>query len=356
MKNAPVKVVTALFIFAIACHGAATNAKSAMEAASKAGQFLCLTFYESPDASFTAMSSSVTSFKKSSGSKVATFNAKISDPTNYDVVNQNGIQGGDLPVLLVIAPNGVITGGYPKSVTMEQLKQSVSVSDLMLKTLKPLQEQKVALVALQNQATKLNQESWQGVNEFANDQQFKQFVSAMKADPAAAGSQEFLKQCGLKSPLTEATVIVLLPPGRIGKVIVGKTTKDDILKCLQSCSAGSCKPGACSDRRFKHDITPIDSALDKVSRLQGVRFTWNRAAFPDRDFPESGEVGLVAQDVESVVPEVVHTDLLGYKSLSYDKLTALLIEAVKELNGRIQVQDSIIKAQNARLEALETRQ
>ncbi|OGS36827.1 MAG: hypothetical protein A2293_04145 [Elusimicrobia bacterium RIFOXYB2_FULL_49_7] len=62
--------------------------------------------------------------------------------------------GGDLPLVLVFAPNGVVTGGFPKQVTSDQLKQSVNVSELMLKILKPLQEQKVVLVALQNQSTR----------------------------------------------------------------------------------------------------------------------------------------------------------------------------------------------------------
>ena len=97
-------------------------------------------------------------------------------------------------------------------------------------------------MALQNQSTRLNAESWSGVNDFSNDAKYAQFVTAFKADPAAAQSQEFVKQCGLISPLTQATVVVLVPPGRIGKVIAGKTTKTDILAALQSCSGGSCCP------------------------------------------------------------------------------------------------------------------
>jgi hypothetical protein len=101
------------------------------------------------------------------------------------------------------------------------------------------------LVALQNSATKFNAESWAGVNDFANDAQYKQLAAALKADPAAPGNQEFIKQCQLIVPLSEATVVVLLPPGRIGKILNGKVTKADILKSLQACSAGS---GCCPKR------------------------------------------------------------------------------------------------------------
>jgi hypothetical protein len=355
MKSASVKLALGVLLCALSTQAVPATTKAAIESASKAGQFLFLTFYEAKDAPFTSMAASVEAFRKTGAKKSAIYHAKVSDPANAEIAAKYGIQtGADLPLLLVMAPNGVVTGGFPKSVTADQLRQSVSVSDLMLKVLKPLQEQKVAIVALQNGSTKLNAESWQGVTEFTNDTTYRQFVTAVKADPAAAGSQEFVKQCQLIAPLTQATVVVLLPPGKIGKVLTGKTTKADILSSLQACATGSsCKPGACSDRRFKQNIAPIVSALDMIGKLQGVRFTWNRAAFPYRFFPEGTEIGLIAQDVEPTIPEVVRTDTDGYKTIAYDKLTAVLIEAVKEMTQKMAVQDSVIQAQNARIAALE---
>jgi hypothetical protein len=334
-----------------------TNAKSAMSEASSAGQFLFLTFYQAKDASFTALSSTVTAFSKSSTNKIAVFNAEAGNPANKETLDKFGIQAGQLPLLLVIAPNGVVTGGHPSTVTAEQLKQGITISDLMLKVLKSLQDQKVALVALQNSATKLNAESWAGVNTFANDTSYKNLVTAIKADPSVAGNQDFIKQCQLITPLSEATVVVLLPPGRIGKIFTGKTTKEEILKALQTCSAGSgCAPGGCSDFRFKQNITPIASALEKVTQLQGVTFTWNTKAYPRRFFTEEPQVGFIAQDVEPIIPEVVHTDSDGFKSISYDKLTAVLVEAVKEMKQQINTQDSIIKMQGAQIKAIEAKQ
>jgi hypothetical protein len=221
--------------------------------------------------------------------------------------------------------------------------------------MKPLQERKVTFVALQNQSTKLNKESWQGVSDLVNDPRYKDLVAAVKADPSATGSQDFQKQCRLIGPMTEATVVIVMPPGTIGKIITGKTSKEDILKCLQACSAGSCKPGACSDRRFKQNVVPIDSVLEKVERLQGVTFSWNRNAYPQRFFPEGNEIGLIAQDVEAVIPEVVQTDADGFKSLTYEKLTAVLVEAVKDLKRKIDAQDSIIGAQNEKMKALDAK-
>jgi hypothetical protein len=101
-----------------------------------------------------------------------------------------------------------------------------------------------------------------------------------------------------------------------------------------------------SDARFKTNVVPLSGSLAKVQKLQGVSFDWNRAAFPKRNFSEGRQIGLIAQETEKIVPEVVSTDKEGYKSLSYDKLTALLIEAVKEQQATI----SDLKSRVANLE------
>lgn len=103
-----------------------------------------------------------------------------------------------------------------------------------------------------------------------------------------------------------------------------------------------------SDRRLKLDITPIDSSLQKITQLQGVYYKWNTKKYPEKNFSEEKQIGLIAQEVETVLPELVHTDSDGYKSLSYDKLSAVLIEAVKELRKE---NDALLK----RIESLELR-
>jgi hypothetical protein len=352
MRISPVKIVSTILFCVLTSYAVPTNAKSAIADASAAGQFLCLVFYETKDASFTAMSSSIETFIKTSTKNILVYNAKVGDPANQEVQDRYFVTKGDLPMLLVIAPNGAITGGSPKTVTADQLTQFTAFSDLMLKVVKPLQEQKVVLVALQNASTRFNTDSWAGVNAFANDTNYKKFVAAVKADPTATGSQDFIKQCQLIPPILQATVVVLIPPGKIAKVLTGKTTKDDILKSLQACKAGS---GCCSDRRYKQNITPIASALEKVSKLQGVTFTWNRKDYPSRFFCDGPQIGLIAQDVETVIPEAVLTDNEGFKSVAYDKLTAVLVEAVKEMKIKMNSQDSIIKVQSAQIKALEAK-
>jgi Chaperone of endosialidase len=93
-----------------------------------------------------------------------------------------------------------------------------------------------------------------------------------------------------------------------------------------------------SDRRFKTNIHPVDNALAKVKALQGVYFNWNQKDFPEKDFGSQNELGLIAQEVEKVVPEIVSKDNSKeeYRSVKYDKLVALLVEAMKEQQKQIE--------------------
>jgi hypothetical protein len=89
---------------------------------------------------------------------------------------------------------------------------------------------------------------------------------------------------------------------------------------------------AFSDKRLKTDISNIENGLDKVMLMQGVYYKRN-------DIENArGQIGVLAQDMEAILPEVVltATDAMQTKSVDYGKLTAVLIEAVKELNMQLQ--------------------
>ena len=88
---------------------------------------------------------------------------------------------------------------------------------------------------------------------------------------------------------------------------------------------------ASSDERLKDNISNITNALDKVEALKGVSFDWN-----DKQSVYNGhDIGVIAQDVEAVLPELVENRDNGFKAVKYDKLTAVLIEAVKELSAKV---------------------
>jgi hypothetical protein len=88
-----------------------------------------------------------------------------------------------------------------------------------------------------------------------------------------------------------------------------------------------------SDERFKDNITPISDAIDKISGIRGVEFDWKELTPEERKILHSNEghdVGVIAQEIEKILPEVVTTRDSGYKAVRYEKIIPLLIEAIKD--------------------------
>lgn len=107
-------------------------------------------------------------------------------------------------------------------------------------------------------------------------------------------------------------------------------------------SGGRSSGGRRSDMRFKTNITPLTSSLDKVCSLQGVSYDWKVSAFPAEHFENKKQIGFLAQDLEKVYPAVVNTRADGYKTVDYDLLVPALVESIKELKAQNIKQDSII--------------
>jgi hypothetical protein len=95
---------------------------------------------------------------------------------------------------------------------------------------------------------------------------------------------------------------------------------------------GTVIAGTCgSDARLKRDVTPFPKLLEKLVQLQPVHFYWRTQEFPERHFGSAPSYGLIAQEVERVLPELVSEDEQGYKMVNYSKLPLLTLQAVKEL-------------------------
>lgn len=100
-----------------------------------------------------------------------------------------------------------------------------------------------------------------------------------------------------------------------------------------------------SDARFKKDITPLEGSLQNVLQMRGVNYYWKQEEFPDKGFTEGKEIGVIAQEIEKIYPELVVTDKDGYKSVQYSHLVPVLIEAIKE-------QQALIESQKTQFDAL----
>ena len=89
-----------------------------------------------------------------------------------------------------------------------------------------------------------------------------------------------------------------------------------------------------SDIRFKENIKPIENAIDKIRKISGNTYDWKEENKVEHGY-EGNDVGVIAQEIEAVLPQLVQTRENGFKAVKYDKLVALLIEGIKEQQTQI---------------------
>jgi methyl-accepting chemotaxis protein len=105
-----------------------------------------------------------------------------------------------------------------------------------------------------------------------------------------------------------------------------------------------------SDERYKKDIADIPDSLEKVLAIHGVTYKW----IDEERYGSETQIGVIAQEIEKVVPEVVTTGSDGVKRVRYSDLVPLLIEAFKHehtISQRLNAESKQLKAESEQLKA-----
>lgn len=167
----------------------------------------------------------------------------ISDPLEQELVQRFNLTGAPMPLVLVLAPNGAIMGGFPTKWEEAQLLEAFG-TPAMEETLKGLQERRLVLLCIQNQTTQQNDAAMSGVNELRADPQIGQAVRVVMANPADPNESKLFTQLKIDPSLNVAQTVMLAPPGAAVGKFMGGTTKTMLLSKLQS--SGGCGPGGCA--------------------------------------------------------------------------------------------------------------
>lgn len=119
-------------------------------------------------------------------------------------------------------------------------------------------------------------------------------------------------------------------------VAVGTTAVDGEIRC-----SGPIRVIVPSDIRWKENLAPVENALGKIKQLNGYSFSWKQAYLEsvggaDGYYVSEKDLGFIAQEVEEVLPEIVGTNSEGFKHVRYDRIIAVLVEAVKEQQEQIE--------------------
>lgn len=194
-----------------------------------------------------------------------------------------------------------------------------------------------------------------GEDSFANDACFSHQNFALNRSFAirhtstgslflnSSGTSALLSQILFMTNGTQVRMII----NREGRVGIGTTSpaSDSMLQVNGNVRGTSFIET--SDKRFKKDIKPLNDSLKKVLELNGVSYKNSNKAPGKDNTPDTIQLGMVAQEVEAILPEVVSSDGEGFKSLNYTRLVPVLVEAIKELHQ----QTDALKAQIEALKA-----
>jgi hypothetical protein len=107
-----------------------------------------------------------------------------------------------------------------------------------------------------------------------------------------------------------------------------------------------------SDKRFKKNITKLESVNDKIKKLSGYTYNFNTEEFKDRNFSKEQQIGLLAQEIKEVFPQLVIEDKKGYLAVNYQGMIPVLLEAIKTQQKQLDKQDSTNNALQNQLSQL----
>jgi len=85
-----------------------------------------------------------------------------------------------------------------------------------------------------------------------------------------------------------------------------------------------------SDQRLKIGVEPLTYSMDEILQLRPATFYWDKENPLVSDQPSGRQIGMIAHEVEYVIPELVYTDNSGYKHMDYVSLAPILVEVIKE--------------------------
>jgi hypothetical protein len=139
---------------------------------------------------------------------------------------------------------------------------------------------------------------------------------------------------GIYDPVTQSTfrAITIDADGNVG---IGENSPDERLHVNGRVRA-NCGILNCSDVRFKDNVNTLENSLEILTSLRGVSFEWRKDEFEKMGFVEGQQYGLIAQEVEKVLPEMVQKDQQGYRLIDYSRLAPFMLEAIKQLNDKNQ--------------------
>jgi hypothetical protein len=216
--------------------------RAALEQAAEADNYLFAMFWERESEQTTAMRQVVSAAAEASERADSVF-VQVTDPAEQEFVEKFRLDRAPMPLVLAIAPNGAVTGGFPYQCEEQELLEAVTTPGTA-DVLKALQDGKLVFLCVQNGSTDLNNEALQGVDDFTRDPVVGKLAEVVMLDPQDPAEASFLSDLGIEPHTSVAVTALLVPPGTVAAKFEGPTSKEIFMAAFQR----SCGPGGCGPR------------------------------------------------------------------------------------------------------------
>lgn len=229
---------------ALAQQQANASLQTTLEQSAAAGTFTFVVFHRDGGDATKALCQQVETELKAHQGKAVLTTARVDDPTEKTMVEKFGIARAPMPMVVVVAPNGAVTGLFPRSMTAEQATAAI-VPPTMMNCMKQLQDQKLVFVCL----TRTDRvEVPEGVGAIQQLPEFKDRVSLVGLCLDDPSESRFYEQLKLDPSKVDGPYAVLIaPPGALVGHFDPQSTAESIAAAIHK--AGKC----CDDAKCKHN-------------------------------------------------------------------------------------------------------
>lgn len=224
---------------------------AAIQQAADAKKYIFMFFSKADDDQSRAMRSVFDKAMEKVADRAQWIAVDVKDSSEKAIVTKFQLDRAPMPLVLAMAPNGAITGGFPQKCEEQQLVDAFA-TPITEKVMKHLQDSKLVFVCVQNGKTKSNDAAMQGVRDFKADSRFGSATEIVMLDPTDSAEASFLADLKIESNTEEAMTVFLAPPGSAVAEYKGATNKDELVATLQKagtgCGPGGCGPGGCGPK------------------------------------------------------------------------------------------------------------
>lgn len=255
--------------------GALGPGMAALARAGQANRYLLIFFHNGKNEQTDAMWAVYQSAMTQAAARAEQVAVNITDPAEQQIVHQYGVDRAPMPLVLAVAPNGAIMGGFPTKFEETQLLAAFGTPG-MEQTMKFLQERRLVFVCVRNPTTEKNEAAMYGIQELQADPDISGAVRLVYIDPADPNEARFLVQLQVDPTVKVAQTVMLAPPGSAVGKFMGGTTKTMLLSKLQA--SGGCGPGGCAGGKCGPPAANPQSATAQAQQPGAVKRFFSKVA------------------------------------------------------------------------------